>query len=160
MKIYTFDEQEIRTCREYARWRASGKTNFKSNDDYWTKGETPWDQNLIGHLRGVVGEYAVSKVFGGCPDFVPRLEGDKHKPDIVIGYGKHKKLVAVKTAQYDPPIFKICGMEEIVQATHIVNCHFDEPAFEVHIHWMKTVSEFVDDHYMHDFGYGMRMCLD
>ena len=111
---------------------------------------------------GVAGEYAVAEEVKGVMDFIPRSQGDKHSADILCRNKEGKNCkISVKTTKYKDPILKVNSLDEIKDATHVALCRYfkDSKQEGVEIHWVKTVEEFENNHYIRNFGYGDKMCL-
>ena len=156
MKIIKLTDSEIGALKKMAAWRAKGKTNI-SSANLWSKGTSKERKNLEGHYLGVVGEFVVARLVNGFFDPMPRVTGDGHSADIVSGLSNNSLRISVKTTRYPPPIFKLNTLNEIDDATHCASCLFEEPILTVH--WIKTKEDFLENYYIHDFGYGKRFCL-
>ena len=147
MKAYKYTEKQIAAFEEMARWRNSGKP--------LTRLYRLGDDGTGGHFLGVVGEYTVALHCNGFFDPLPHPQGDKHAPDVVRNDGTK---IAVKTTPYSsPPIFKVHGMHEIEQATHLALCHYERGVCT--IAWIVPKCFFMDNYTTQDFGYGERFCL-
>jgi len=149
------NNEEISGVQRLARWRSDPKVEkygkHRNSTELKASKEIAYRKNYI----GLAGEFAVAQHFGAFFDPIPRMMGDGHQPDLIWG---EKAKIAVKTASYDPPIFKINGLHEIEYSTDLVLCHYKEPF--VKIYWIKSKEEFLDKMYTRDFGRGIRLCLD
>lgn len=153
MKTFKFDKEEIKALKSMAYWRAKDKVNIMS-DFPRTLGDS--DATFEAHYLGVVGEFAVAKQLNGFFDCMPKIRGDKHKSDVIVG-SDGKIRISVKTTKYSPPILKVNHMKEIQDCTHLALCHYAEP--ELTIYWVKSKEFFLKNKFSKDFGYGPRMCL-
>ena len=151
----TFTKREIATMKWLATARGAHKANWgerfvKSTD------LTPADiVSARSHYQGMCGEYMVAEMTGGFFDPLPRFLGDKDKSDIIVGGSGMK--IAVKTAQHNPPHFKLTKMKEIEDATHLALCLYKEP--EGQVIWIKEKQEFLENYFVKSYGYGLRYCL-
>lgn len=150
----TFSLQEIEALKIMARWRSDKKTNMASANLWSGDTDDAEDKNFAGHYLGIAGEFAVAKYMQGFFNPMPCIVGDKHQADVLL---THLGSIAVKTTKYAPPIFKISSKAEIEHATHVALCCYREPVLE--ITWIMDTAEFIKQAYVHNFGYGDRICL-
>ena len=164
MKTKFFDQSECIFLDKVARERAKGKTHLKTKSLMCAgrKDGSAYDKSLEGHYMGVAGEYAIAEEVKGFMDFIARLDGDKHSADIICRNKEGKGCkISVKTTKYKDPILKVNSLDEIKDATHVALCRYfkDLGREGIEIHWVKSVEEFKENHYIRDFGYGPKMCL-
>ena len=158
MQEIIFNESEIESLKILTTWRCRGKTHLKTKSLMCSgrNNGSDYDKSFEGHYMGIAGEFAVARHLNGYFDVMPKPKGDKHSADIIIGVDG-KLRVSVKTTKYSPPILKLNGLHEIKDATHLALCHYQEP--KLTIHWVKSKSNFLNNMYKKDFGYGERLSL-
>ena len=158
-KVIVFNEMELNSLKEMAHWRSDHKVkgNYKTQNIYMTTGKNDFQNSFLGHYLGVVGEYGVASVTNGFFDPLPKMKGDKHAPDVIVGFAGEAKI-AVKTTKYAPPIFKFKNLEQLGDCTHFAMCCFQEP--KLTIAWIRRKEDFLQRIYERDFGRGRTYCVD
>lgn len=151
MKTLPLTDDELRYLIAKAKERCADKHLQR---EWSTEGRM--SKGYIGHLKGVMGEYAVAQhVNGQFDDHSYGPEGDHDRPDVI---GEDGTRYAVKSTHYWPPILKICHPKEIEQADAVALCHVTAKGRRVTIVGTIPVEQFWAECYQDDFGYGKRWC--
>lgn len=143
-----FNPEEIAMLRQHADDRQQVK-----EDNLWAN---PKDKRIIkrphreNHFIGVMGEAAFAKLLHLPLDMGLYIEGQAHDFEI------HGVSIEIKTLQ---GYLAITSLAE-VSARIIALCVIDptDPSKVSVQGWIPT-SEFIESHFVDDFGYGPRMCL-
>ena len=111
------------------------------------------------HYAGTRSEIAVCKYFEFPVDQHMSYHGDSGNADLYVD----SLRVEVKSAMYEPPILKLDRLtdfkSDIIILCHVYKVgHKDESIVDV---WgVVSRFRFQRDHYIKDFGYGPRVCMD
>ncbi len=164
MKLKIFSNGELLFLDQIATSRAAGKTHLKTKSLMCSgrKSGSDYDKSLEGHYMGVAGEYAIAEEVGGFMDCIPRAQGDKHSADIICRNKKGERCrISVNTTKYKDPILKVNCLKEIEDSTHVALCRYFKSSDRegVEIHWVKSLDDFITNHFIRNFGYGDKMCL-
>jgi len=105
------------------------------------------------HFLGARAEMGVCKMFNYPIDDAFSWGGDDKAPDLYVG----ELRVEVKSAKHTPPILKLDAITDFMSDAAVV-CTVDGSRVDV---WgCVSRRRFSRDHYVRDFGYGPRACLN
>ena len=111
-----------------------------------------WEINFYGAL----GEVAVASQVNYPPALNFSMNGDSGAPDLYF----HSHRIEVKTALHWPPILKLNHVTDFVSDV-IVLCYVDKKSPDaVTIAGCVSRRKFERDHYIRNFKYGDRACMD
>lgn len=156
IREYILRPMDFRVLEWLARLKAgSFEDKEKSvNAQLWVEGADDKEKNFNGHLRGVIGEYVVAKLWGGFYEPVPQKYGDGHEPDVWFG----NKGCAVKCteAKYRTPYYMIQHRKQIVKAPILALTTFDGHV-TVKAYGFIDQQRFWDENVVREFGQGPTM---
>ncbi len=146
--IVFLTEQELELSKRIADIRNS--KNGQVPNYRVTRKDSDWAI----HFAGSKAEVAGGRVFGFPPDIHFSLSGDDHAPDL---YYRGLRL-EIKAATYSPAILKLNFVTDFV--SDVIVLAYVDGSSRVDLTGCVSRARFGESHYVRDFGYGPRACMD
>lgn len=155
LTVVTLTDEEVAQTLDFIKRMRKDKDQFNVTDRMFDRNNTSEGINILGHL----GEMVVGRLLGVPVDMEVRTHGDDGH-DLYLG----STTIQVKTSTLKSLIFNAPGLFKSDVAVLVQFIGKDkkeswkDPRFIVH-GWVDRET-FMENHYLHDYGYGTRLVLD